>query len=66
MLLRIGRTFVDNVYMIKNINRHANAAEIEVNVHSNINTNGIDLANANLPFTVTFGGVANSNYILYW
>ena len=57
----IGKTFLDNVYMIKNINRHTNAAEIEVNVHSGINTNGIDLAKTNLPFTVTFGGVGSGN-----
>ena len=31
-VVAIGRTFVDNVYMIKNITRHSNAAEIEVNV----------------------------------
>ena len=56
-----GKTFVDNVYMIKNITRHSNAAEIEVNVHSGINTTGIDLAKTNLPFTVTFGGVGSGN-----
>mgnify|MGYP003297395940 CR=1 FL=1 len=60
-VVAIGRTFVDNVYMIKNINRHSNAAEIEVNVHSGINTNGIDLAKTNLPFTVTFGSVGSGN-----
>ena len=60
-IVAIGRTFVDNVYMIKNINRHSNAAEIEVNVHSGINTNGIDLAKTNLPFTVTFGSVGSGN-----
>ena len=60
-VVAIGRTFVDNVYMIKNITRHSNAAEIEVNVHSGINTNGIDLAKTNLPFTVTFGSVGSGN-----
>jgi hypothetical protein len=60
-VVAIGRTFVDNVYMIKNITRHSNAAEIEVNVHSGINTAGIDLAKTNLPFTVTFGGVGSGN-----
>ena len=50
--------------MIKNINRHSNAAEIEVNVHSNTNINGIDLANANVSFAVTFTANANANYIL--
>ena len=63
-VVAIGRTFVDNVYMIKNINRHSNAAEIEVNVHSNTNINGIDLANANVSFAVTFTANANANYIL--
>ena len=63
-VVAIGRTFVDNVYMIKNITRHANAAEIEVNVHSNTNITGIDLANANVAFAVTFTANANSNYIL--
>ena len=65
-VVAIGRTFVDNVYMIKNINRHSGAAEIEVNVHSGINTTGIDLAKANLPFTVTFGSVGsgNTSYII--
>ena len=60
-VVAIGRTFVDNVYIIKNINRHTGAAEIEVNVHSGINTNGIDLAKTNLPFTVTFGSVGSGN-----
>ena len=60
-VVAIGRTFVDNVYMIKNINRHTGAAEIEVNVHSGINTNGIDLAKSNLPFTITFGSVGSGN-----
>jgi hypothetical protein len=60
-VVAIGRTFVDNVYMIKNITRHSNAAEIEVNVHSGINTTGIDLAKTNLPFTVTFGSVGSGN-----
>ena len=40
----IGRTFVDNVYMVKEIGSLSNNAFIRVNVHSGINTTGIDLA----------------------
>ena len=32
-----------------------------VNVHSGINTTGIDLAKTNLPFTLTFGSVGSGN-----
>ena len=63
-IVGIGRTFVDNIYIIKNINRHSNKAEIEVNVHSNTNTSGINLARANLPFSITFTNNGSSNYVL--
>ena len=65
-VVAIGRTFVDNVYMIKNINRHSGAAEIEVNVHSGINTPVLILQKLILPFTVTFGSVGsgNTSYII--
>tara|TARA_B100000965_G_scaffold190967_1_gene159409 strand:+ start:8686 stop:21657 length:12972 start_codon:yes stop_codon:yes gene_type:complete len=61
----IGRTFLDNVYIIKNINRHSNNAEIEVNVKgAGINTTGINNAEVNLPYSVTFTANGNSNYVL--
>ena len=65
-VVAIGKTFADNVYMVKEITSTSNNAAIKVNVHSGINTTGIDLAKFRLPFTVTFGGVGtgNTSYIM--
>ena len=60
-VVAIGKTFVDNVYLVKEITSSSNNAAIKVNVHSGINTTGIDLAKFGLSFTVTFGGVGTSN-----
>ena len=43
-VVAIGKTFVDNVYLVKEITSSSNNAAIKVNVHSGINTTGIDLA----------------------
>ena len=60
----IGRTFVDNVYMVKEIGSLSNNAFIRVNVHSGINTTGIDLAKYGLSFSIAVTSSGSSNYIL--
>ena len=65
-VVAIGKTFVDNVYMVKEITSTSNNAAIKVNVHSGINTTSIDLAKFGLSFTVIFGSVGsgNTSYIM--
>ena len=65
-IVAIGKTFVDNVYMVKEITSTSNNAAIKVNVHSGINTTSIDLAKFGLSFTVIFGSVGsgNTSYIM--
>ena len=60
----IGRTFVDNVYMVKEIGSLSNNAFIRVNVHSGINTTGIDLAKYGLSFSIAVTSNGSNNYIL--
>ena len=65
-IVAIGTTFVDNVYMVKEITSSSNNAAIKVNVHSGITTTSIDLAKFGLTFAVTFGSVGsgNTSYIM--
>ena len=65
-VVAIGKTFVDNVYMVKEITSSSNNAAIKVNVHSGITTTSIDLAKFGLTFVVTFGSVGsgNTSYIM--
>ena len=64
----IGRTFLDNVYMVKSITRDSNNAEIQVAVHSNLNVgtigigNSIDMANYGRSFSLTLGASGTSAY----
>ena len=64
----IGRTFLDNVYMVKSITKDSNNAEIQVAVHSNLNVgtvgigNSIDMANYGRSFSLTLGASGTSAY----
>ena len=64
----IGRTFLDNVYMVKSITSNSNNAEIQVAVHSNLNVgtvgigNSIDMANYGRSFSLTLGASGTSAY----
>ena len=66
--IAIGRTFVDNVYMVKSITSNSNNAEIQVAVHSNFNVgtvgigNSIDMANYGRSFSLTLGASGTSAY----
>ncbi len=61
----IGTLFLDNVYIIKQIIGSGSSIEIVTNVHSGINTAGINLASASaITFNLAVTANANVAYIL--